>query len=122
MNKRLFYFGCIGKVGHYFWETNSWDVDSRNIRIEGVNTKIFRFLDGNFTPNDPTEGIYNDCVIPPLRIIAWHDYSVDKRPGSNSVLIGYGYETAEEMIDAAYKKFPSVMNRQPRPKPLIQQP
>lgn len=122
VKKHLYYFGCIGNVGHYFWTSNAWSSDSRSTRIDGVNTKILERLDGAFTPADPTEGIYNDCVIPPLRIVAWHDYSVDKRPGSNSVLVGYGYETAEEMIDDAVVKFPSVMNRQPRPKPLNQQP
>ena len=117
--KKLFYFGCIGQAGHYFFEPGYGSRDHRNIRIDGVNTKILGYLDGNFTPADPTPGKYNECVIPPLRIVAWHDYSVDKRPGSNSVLIGYKYETAEEMIEAAYKIFPQVMNRQPRPVPAI---
>jgi hypothetical protein len=115
--KKLYYFGCIGNVGHYFWYNNSNSTDSRSIRIEGVNMKICSYLDGNFTPADPTPGKYNDCIIPPLRIVAWHDYSVDKRGGSNSVLVGYGYANAEEMIDDAIVKFPAVMNRQPRPVP-----
>lgn len=117
--KTLMYFGCIRTLGHYLWQHEGSYRDSRLIRINGVNTKILNFIDGTFTPGSTSQqGLYNESIVPPFRIVSWHDYTVDKRPGSNSNLIGIGYESAEQMIDDAYQKFPSVMNRQERPKKL----
>lgn len=121
MKKKLLYFGCMKEKGHHLFEhDDSYSSDRRGeiiFRDYPVNARVLDYLDGTFAPCDRTEGVYNDCVIPPLRIVAWWDLSVDDRPGSNSVLIAFGYNSAEEIIDDAYKLFPTVMNRQPRPKP-----
>lgn len=120
--KALYYFGCIKEPGHYLWESERMGCYPSTIKIPGANTTILGYLDGTFTPGgNQTEGIYNDCTIPPLRIVSWWDRSIDKRIGSSSTLIGFGYSNAEEMLDDATKQFPSVMARQPRPKPLITQ-
>ena len=113
--KRLLYFGCMRDKGHNLFDESGCSIRSRLVGIPNVNEQIFEIIDASFTSRDLTQGKYNDCVIPPLRIVAWWDYSIDSRPGSNSNLIGYGYESAEEMIDDSYKIFPSVMNRQKRP-------
>jgi hypothetical protein len=118
MKKQLLYFGCIGEAGHYLWYSDRSKAYGSNARIDGVNEKLLQNLDSVFPPPEIVgTGIYNDCIVPPVRIVSWWDRSVDKRPGSNSNLIGVGYASAEEMIDDAYKIFPSVMNRQERPKP-----
>jgi hypothetical protein len=87
-----------------------------------VNPHIFAhagaFFDGPFTPENCIG--YQESTIPPLRIVSWVDNSVDHRPGSHSTLIGVGYDSAEEMLDDAPSWFPSVMKRQPRPKPTTQ--
>lgn len=120
-DKKLFYFGCIGGAGHYLWESNSSKLyDPRVIRTDGVNWSLLGHIGGVYTRPGLPEGVYNECIIPPLRVLAWHDYSVDKRGNSNSALIGYGYSSADEMLDDAAKKFPSVMNRQKRPIPSIE--
>lgn len=117
--KRLWYFGPIGQPGHYLWTNENRNATEHSIAVElSCNPGLLRHIDSTFPPGHTQhEGLYNDCMVPPFRIVAWWDRSVDKRPGSNSALIGVGYESAEEMIDAALKQFPSVMKRQPRPTP-----
>lgn len=121
MKKKLLYFGCIGHAGHSLFEYDSPGgyirATSANLReyFPQSNLECLKAIDGTFGPHTREQGKYNDCTIPPLRIVSWWDYTIDSRPGSNSNLIGIGYESAEEMIDDAYKIFPSVMNRQPRP-------
>jgi len=71
-------------------------------------------MDGVYVPGHTREqGQYQVSVVPPFCIVAWHDFTVDKRPGSNSALLGIGYGASVEDIfaDAAIK-FPSVMKRQ----------
>lgn len=107
--KQLFYFGCMGGVGHYWYPHQPGN-------LPGVNKNIFGVIDGTFTPgNYYDQGAAQEVIIGPIRIIAWHDYSVDKRPGSHSTLIGYGYDSADAMLIDAEKQFPSVMKRQPKP-------
>lgn len=109
MKKQLFYFGCIGQAGHYWFPRKPID-------LPGVNMKILGCIDGTFTPEKYTgQGAAQETVIGPLRIVAWHDYTVDKRPKSNSNLVGYGYDNAEDMLADATNFFPTVMNRQPKP-------
>ncbi len=113
MDKKLLYFGCIGGKEHYLWP------QFETIKIPGINSHLLQSLDGTFTPgNTNTQGLYQVSIVPPVMIVSWHDYSVDSRPGSHSTFIGYGYLSAQEIIEAAKKLFPDVMSRQPEPKPL----
>lgn len=118
MEKKLFYFGCLGQKGHYFYGSKGPYADSIIGEFPGLNRNVMNAIDGTFTPGFTKEqGIYQATDIGPVKIVSWWDYSVDIRPGSNSNLIGSGYANAEEMIDAAYSKYPDVMNRQSRPIP-----
>lgn len=112
-DKKLWFFGCIGQPGHYWFG----DCNYRGPAIEGVNKQLFAVIDSTFPPGITTQGIYNDVVVDKVRIVSWWDYTGDKRPGSNSNLVGVGYESAEQMIDDAINKFPQAMSRQPRPVP-----
>lgn len=116
MPKKLIYFGCIGSKGHFFFGAKGRQGDAAFSEFPGLSRTVFRFIDGAFTPGfTRDQGLYQINIVPPVMIVAWWDYTVDDRPGSNSNLIGMGYESAEEMIDAAYELYPSVMSRQPRP-------
>jgi hypothetical protein len=116
MEKQLFYFGCrTGFKGHYLHDSDGREMYPQSVKIEGFNSSILKVLDGTFTPKDWKESVYKESNVPPAKIVAWWDYSEDTRPGSNMVLIGFGYTTAEEMIDAAYIKFPKTMGRMKRP-------
>lgn len=117
--KKLFYFGCIGDKGHYFWENEgfhmSWKEEQKVAEI--IPCKNYNEVDGNFAPKKTCDqGKYLEYVFPNnTRLVSWWDRTVDSRHGSNSTLIGVGYNSSDEMLNDAVKLFPSVMNRQSRP-------
>lgn len=112
--KKLFYFGTIREVGHYWFGCRS--ALGPTLEIPGMPDQFFRIhVDGVFTP--PKEGVYRYSTVGNLQIVSWIDRTVDSRPGSNSNLFGLGFMDAEEMLTEAIKQYPEVMNRQPRPKP-----
>lgn len=114
-DKRTYYFGCIGVVGHYMHP------HIRQGELPGVNHKVIQFIDGIYTPGESADqGAAQFSMVGQLTIIAWHDYTVDKRPGSNSVIIGYGFTgTRAEIIEGMFKdfmkRFPQVIKRQTAP-------
>lgn len=114
-DKRTYFFGCMGEIGHYL------QPHIRQGELPGVNYKVIQYIDGIFTPGDTSEqGAAQFSMIGLLTIIAWHDYTVDKRPGSNSVIIGYGFtgtraEMIWEMIKDFSIRYPKVINRQTAP-------
>jgi len=118
MKKILLYFGCYDSVGHFLYEPNGWRISARKLLSEmpNFNVGLLEGMDGVFPPPQHIDG-YSETDVNPFKIVAWWDRSLDKRPGSNSNLIGFGYNSAEEMIDDAYKLFPKVMARQNRPTP-----
>jgi len=121
MKKQLYYFGCIGIIGHHFFNSGGREISSKDIKIHGLSEDLLRCIDGTYPPStDLTMGRYVEVVFRQLNviIISWWDYSVDKRVKSNSNLIAYGYSSTEEVIADAKLKFPMVMNRQPDIKPF----
>jgi hypothetical protein len=122
--KHLFYFGCIGQAGHGWFLPGERRTHEENFfqhTFPGLNWRVIKMMDSSYCPGDTevqAQGVYRESIIPPLRIIAWWDRSgPDTRKGCNSVLFGSGYVDGEEMLDDAARMFPSVMKRQPRPKP-----
>ena len=118
--KKLLYFGCVRSVGHYLWvnEGNSvCNVSALKLHtgITGVTDNFIRGIDGFFTPPNGPQGAYRVARVEPFLIVAWNDLTVDSRPGSNSVLLGIGYASADEILDDAINHFPSVMRRQTTP-------
>lgn len=114
-DKRTYYFGCMGVTGHYMHP------HIRQGELPGVNYNAIKYIDGIYTPGDTTkQGAAQLSIVGPLTIIAWHDYTVDCRPGSNSVIMGYGFTgTRAEIIVDMFKdfmvRFPQVVNRQTQP-------
>ena len=118
--KKLLYFGCIGQSGHYLWVSEHYSVSNvsalkHHTGITMVNERFLHFMDGAFVPPSGKQGVFRESIVPPFRIIAWSDYTVDSRPGSNSALLGYGYANADEILIDAINHFPSVMQRQTSP-------
>lgn len=114
--KKMFYFGCIGQAGHYFWINEREKVHHYRTFDSRIPITFPMAMDGIFVPGDTNrQGVYKESLVPPCRIIAWHDYTGDSRPGSNSALIGIGYESADEMLADAINHFPTVMKRQTAP-------
>lgn len=119
--KMLFYFGCIGGAGHYLHDIYG-HVHEKTLgyKFPNDNCRFLGLLDAVYAPGTKqSEGEYQETNVGNFKIVAWWDRSVDKRPGSNSALVGIGYENAEEMLNDAYKQYPSVMNRQERPKSIL---
>ena len=122
--KKLLYFGCIRDKGHYLWYSEQNRIANSSALksitgIEGVTDNFLNSIDGTYTWNTYGQGICKYSLVPPFRIIAWNDFTVDTRPGSNSVLLGIGYESAQEMFAEAMKQFPSVMQRQTIPLQIV---
>lgn len=104
----------------YLWADDyNYCVERQAAKVLHLPEILLRNIDGRFTPTETTQPtFYRYSTIGRAQIVAWHDYTVDQRPGSNSMLIGIGFESAEEMLIYADVKFPSVMKRQPqRPTP-----
>jgi|SRR6185437_1812733 len=120
MYKHLVFFGGTRtSAGHYFAGGHGPYPDGVAKGFPGINRNVLATIDGTYAPGSTREaGKYQVSVVPPVMIVAWWDYSVDGRPGSNANLIGMGYSNAEEMIDDAINKFPHIMNRQARPIPV----
>ena len=114
--KKLFYFGCKDSAGHYLWEGPNEiypQTISHRIGANNANTRFFERMDAVYAPGrTEKEGVYQEVDIDGFKILAWWDRTVDKRPGSNSALIGWGFNTSEEMIEAAKIIYPWVMSRQ----------
>lgn len=117
--RHLLYFGCIGVAGHYLWLTEGHTAGGHGSifrsrsGIEGISESFINCMDGVYVPGHTREqGQYQVSVVPPFCIVAWHDFTVDKRPGSNSALLGIGYGGVEDIFADAIVKFPSVMKRQ----------
>ncbi len=99
----MMFFGCIGQAGHYLWSN-----EHRHVAHE----RWYDHIDGTFAPRDRSKGatlshLFDDT----LTILAFVDYTVDSRPGSNGAFIEDGCLTREQMIERAYEQFPNVAKR-----------
>lgn len=115
MSRRTYYFGCMGEKGHYMFPA------TRRGDFPDANYKVIEYIDGLYVPgNTLAQGAAQFSMVGPFTIIAWHDYTVDSRPGSNSNIVGYGFAgTCAEIIDDMIKdfqlRFPQVLKRQTAP-------
>lgn len=78
------YFGCWGGKGHYFWNARGDRTMAYRNAIEGLP---WQSVDGCLTPTSSREqgaaALHHEQG---WTALAWHDYTVDSRPGSNSAL------------------------------------
>ncbi len=106
------YFGAKGEVGHYVWSPNG----ERLGRIAHKNTRVewFAYKDGQLAPKkDWTPGKAILHHYPEFTIVAYWDYAVDKRPGSNSMFLLPGKLSGNETISEIQKTFPDIWKRSP---------
>jgi hypothetical protein len=119
----VLYFGCIGQLGHYLWQSNKFD---RHIDTDKFPTFPWKInhLDTGLLDNgkhvDKCDGkVFWTCGGAKERWFAffWWDRSVDTRPGSNSGLYVSGFEFSQRdaAFDYACKVFPEVIQRQVYP-------
>jgi hypothetical protein len=101
---KIYYFGCIHEAGHFLWEP-----PSHGARKEAT-TPWGRNPDGTLCPKRGEGGAllhHKDG----WTAIAFVDYSVDTRPGSNSAFLAEGIFTFDEMKQLAAQHFPEVWQR-----------
>lgn len=97
----IYYFGCIGEVGHYMHTP-----DLRSVR---------NFGKGSWNPwGDDIDGLYESGRL--HHKDGWTAYglpdnTVDHRPGSHSTFLAKGEFSEAEMIELAQKIFPSITKR-----------
>lgn len=116
--KKLFFFGCLDQVGHYWAHRNGE-------RPAEIPAAVYNKIDGSFTPtNNKAQGIGKVTKEGTVYVIAWHDYTVDKRGGSNSNIIGYGYSedpntAVQEMWEDFKQQYPRFFARQTEPVSIL---
>jgi hypothetical protein len=119
MVKQWLYFGCYRQSGHYVFDEGM----HREYRHE---TRRLSNFDGALPAQDDATpyvatisrlGGFN------MTALAFWDYSVDKRGGSNSIIFAPGLEIdPEQLLSEAQRRFPRVFARLPQPVTLRPQP
>lgn len=106
------YFGCWGDVGHYLWFPNHRHPERDDPRFERNAAGPFPRLDGRLTPRDDTRqsaaAIHHRDG---WTALAMHDYTVDKRGGSNSVFVMDSDVSYEGALVYIAEAFPTVYGR-----------
>jgi len=91
---KVYYFGCDGQAGHYM-HTPNMRTDSQFMRSNPWGYGI----DDGFKGLQHKDG---------WTAFAMTDYTIDHRPGSNSVFLAEGDFTVEQMAEIAKEHFPSI--------------
>ena len=113
MMSKWVYFGCHKELGHY-----TYSEDMHKLVRRFGSRDLSRF-DGMLPPQTDTEP-YVATVSRlggwGLTALAFWDYSVDGRPGSNSVIFAPSLTIApEDLLLEAKRRFPQVFGRLPQP-------
>ncbi len=104
---KCLYFGCINEAGHYLFTRDKTKTYGDWYRWAGKR-------DGTLAPTfckEPGKALLHHYD--GFTMLAFWDYSVDSRPGSNSMFIVPGIKGFEETIEVAKANFPQVFERFP---------
>ncbi len=102
---KCLYFGCIKEAGHYLFISNGTS-------IYGEWHKWVALRDGMLAPvfcREAGKALLHHYD--GFTIIAFWDYSVDTRPGSNSMFIMPGTKDFYGALEIANSYFPQVFKR-----------
>lgn len=112
---KAYFFGVEGarSNGHFLYQCFP------DGRIEHVRTQHSildpALLDGRLTPPDNNEqGNARMHWLGGYTLLAWHDYTGDNRPGSNSVFIVEGEHAFLQMVAFFRIGCPAIFTRQPQ--------
>lgn len=125
----VYYFGCRGAAGHYWFLPNNdlryisnWEID-KNLPSEFQNGRIDSgFCPGGGSRNKNRAEIPGEAkltVVSGWTVLGWWDRSVDKRGGSNSNILAKGTFDFTTMLEIGKVRFPEVMKRQLLPITLV---
>lgn len=107
---RILYFGCLGQVGHYVWQSDSppeWLDKNEPLH------RVIEAMDGALPPQwgEPVEGEIAFHDILDFTVVAWWDNSIDSRPKSNSAFWVEGEHNPREALRLGLARFPTVAAR-----------
>lgn len=110
---RAFYFGCWGDTGHFLWNSRKQSFHRYSDGLPNDFPVEPTLLDGTFIPPKAPkiEGLAHFSYVNGWSLIAFPDYSVDSRPGSNSVFLVSGQRSFEQTLALSKKSFPEIFNR-----------
>lgn len=104
----IVFFGARKVVGHHYF-THLGD------KVYESPVPCVPHIDQRFTPDGTrTQGDAALHHVNSWTILAWHDYTIDRRPGSNSVLMVKGTHSFAVMLKFLEAHFFDVFQRQPR--------
>jgi len=103
---RIYYFGCWEYAGHYLKDHTGKDVSMYD------NGLPWEQIDGVLCPDDTRkQGIVKIHHEKGWTAAAFWDYSIDSRPGSNSVLFAEDLLDITDIIGEFKETFPKIYNR-----------
>lgn len=104
---KTYYFGCCdGIKGHYLKNENRVGISFYNNELPWKN------FDGKLAPKRTNKaGIAKLHHKDNWTALSFWDYSIDHRPGSNSIFFSEGVRTFEQMIQINKTAFPDIMKR-----------
>lgn len=113
--KHMLLFGCGDDAGHFLHqpaERPRTDYAAMK-RLPGL---ISKSIDGGFPPQNHRREFVPQRTFMRIgtdgwTVLAWWDYSVDERGGSNTVLIWQGHHSIAEMLQVGKAAFPWAADR-----------
>lgn len=104
----VYLFGCrYGQAGHFWWPRRM-----KGTAIGGPVGFPWERVDGALTPKDRArQGSAALHHLNGWTALAFHDYLIDSRPGSNTVIAVNAEVTAEDAIALALAHFPDIAER-----------
>lgn len=101
---RIYYFGCWDTAGHYLFESQ--------YNRPSMDVIPWENIDGGLcTEETRIQGVAKIHHKDGWTALAFWDYSIDDRPGSNSVFLAEGIHGFYHMIEFSKKHFPKIFNR-----------
>lgn len=118
VERRCYYFGCWGDVGHYLWDGDQRP--PRMLRPAAVLPAALHQLDAPYPPHAELKYVPPELQVQGLgrlshvdgwTVLAFWDRSVDRRPGSHSTFVAEGAHGYDAMVALCRARFPSVWAR-----------
>lgn len=113
--RRCFYFGCRNDKGHYLFSEDDNYGSLKSQYNFGISVSSF---DGTFAPIDKNSKEWKLTHLHApnhhfLSILAKHDFTVDKRPGSNSAFIILDEKVYDQdsILNEMKRRFPDCYSR-----------
>lgn len=103
------YFGCKGEAGHY-----AWDSSGKRLNWKNTDADFLMRHDGQLAPKQTRE--QGKAILhhfPEFAILAYWDYKVDSRPGSNTMFLIPGQTNPAQAIETIKQHFPQIWQRSP---------